>query len=193
MYHADMTAGTLLRSARRSRHLTQRELAARAGVHQPAVADIERGRKDTRVGQLERLLRATGHRLTTLPTWAATAAETAEIVSEALDAPDGEELAFRALIAFSDGLAAQEPALRVALCAAEPAPSGDARFDAAIAAVAEHHLARLTKPAWLAGPTRHLTEIWVVDPHAGDDIAELAPPAFRRRGVLLDAAELASV
>lgn len=188
-----MPAATLLRAARRAHDLTQRELATRAGVHQPAIADIERGRKDTRVGQLDRLLRGTGHRLVALPTWAATASETAELVADALDVPGGEDRAFRVLLAFSDGLAEVEPALRVALCAAEPASTGDVRFDAAIAAVAEHHLARLTKPEWLAGPERRLVDPWIVDPHAPEDIAQRTPPAFRRRGVLLDATELASV
>lgn len=50
----------MLRYARRHAGLSQRELAAKAGVPQPAVARIERGRVSARVDTLERLLAATG-------------------------------------------------------------------------------------------------------------------------------------
>jgi len=55
-----MNASRMLRYARRHAGLSQRELAARAGVPQPAVARIERGRVSVRVDTLERLLAATG-------------------------------------------------------------------------------------------------------------------------------------
>ena len=188
-------AQRLLRSARRSGGLSQRALAERAHVHQPAIAAIERGTKDARVAHLDRLLRGAGHRLTTLPTWAPTAADTAEEIAAALAGPDGEDRAFRALLAFNDGLTAQEPALRVALCVTEPAPTADRRFDAALAAMVEHNLApsRLPVPRWVRSPERTLDAYWVVDPYAPDDVAEHTPKAFRRHGILLDAAELASV
>ena len=48
----------MLRYARRRAGLSQRELAARAGVPQPAVARIESGRVAVRVDTLERLLAA---------------------------------------------------------------------------------------------------------------------------------------
>lgn len=41
--------------------MTQRQLAERAGVPQPAIARIERGRVTPSVATLDRLLRATGH------------------------------------------------------------------------------------------------------------------------------------
>jgi len=55
-----MSASRMLRYARRHAGFSQRELAARAGVPQPAVARIERGRVSVRVDTLERLLAATG-------------------------------------------------------------------------------------------------------------------------------------
>ena len=58
-----MTAGTLLRQARRAAGLTQRELAARSGVAQPAIARLERGRASARFETLDRLLRACGKAL----------------------------------------------------------------------------------------------------------------------------------
>lgn len=56
-----MIAARMLTSARRRAGLTQRELASRAGVPQPAIARIERGRVSPSVATLDRLLRATGH------------------------------------------------------------------------------------------------------------------------------------
>lgn len=55
-----MTAGELLREARRGAGLTQRELAARAGTSQAAIAAIERDRKAPTFPTLERLLAAAG-------------------------------------------------------------------------------------------------------------------------------------
>ncbi len=51
----------MLSQARRRAGLTQRELARRAGVPQPAIARIERGRVSPTISTLDRLLRATGH------------------------------------------------------------------------------------------------------------------------------------
>lgn len=58
-----MNASTTLRNARRAAGLSQRELASRAGVAQPAVARIETGGVIPRIDTLERLLRACGHTL----------------------------------------------------------------------------------------------------------------------------------
>jgi transcriptional regulator with XRE-family HTH domain len=55
-----MNAGTLLREARVAAGLSQRELARRAGVPQPAVSRIERDHGSPRVDTLDRLLRACG-------------------------------------------------------------------------------------------------------------------------------------
>jgi transcriptional regulator with XRE-family HTH domain len=49
-----------LRYARRRARLTQRQLAARAGVPQPAIARIESGRSVPRVDTFTRLLDACG-------------------------------------------------------------------------------------------------------------------------------------
>jgi transcriptional regulator with XRE-family HTH domain len=62
-----MNAGTALRYARRRAGFTQRELAGRAGVPQPAIARIERGTVSPRVATLERLLAATGDSLELAP------------------------------------------------------------------------------------------------------------------------------
>lgn len=58
-----MDAVQLLRDARRRAGLSQRELAVRAGVSQPAVARLESGRHSPSLATLERLLSACGERL----------------------------------------------------------------------------------------------------------------------------------
>ena len=49
-------AGRMVREARRRARLTQRQLAAKAGIPQETIARIERGRADPRVATLDRLL-----------------------------------------------------------------------------------------------------------------------------------------
>ncbi|HSS56743.1 MAG TPA: helix-turn-helix domain-containing protein [Solirubrobacteraceae bacterium] len=58
-----MAASTLLRSARRRANLTQAQLGERAGHSQAEVARLERAGSNPTAATLERLLRATGHRL----------------------------------------------------------------------------------------------------------------------------------
>ena len=55
-----MISWALVREARRRAGLTQRELAARAGTSQAAVARIERGRQTPSLETLQRLIRACG-------------------------------------------------------------------------------------------------------------------------------------
>jgi transcriptional regulator with XRE-family HTH domain len=62
-----MDAARVLRQARRRAGLTQRELAARAGVPQSRVAKIESGAVIPRVDTLDRLLAACGEGLESLP------------------------------------------------------------------------------------------------------------------------------
>ncbi|MFA5786168.1 MAG: helix-turn-helix transcriptional regulator [Actinomycetota bacterium] len=62
-----MDAGGLLKKARRRANLSQRELADRSGLLQPAIARIESGRTVPRLDTLERLLEACGQRLEVHP------------------------------------------------------------------------------------------------------------------------------
>lgn len=56
-------AAAMLRDARRRAGLTQRQVAARAGLRQPVVAAYESGRRQPTLPMLRKLLRATGHDL----------------------------------------------------------------------------------------------------------------------------------
>ena len=60
-------AGRMVRYARRRAGLTQRQLAAKAGLPQESIARIERGRVDPRVGTLDRLLEACEFGLEAMP------------------------------------------------------------------------------------------------------------------------------
>ena len=60
-------AGRMVREARRRVNLTQRQLSAKAGIPQETIARIERGRVDPRVGTLDRLLKACGYGLESMP------------------------------------------------------------------------------------------------------------------------------
>ena len=60
-------AGRMVRHARRRAGLTQRQLAAAAGVPQETIARIEAGRVDPRIGTVDRLLEATGMGLEVMP------------------------------------------------------------------------------------------------------------------------------
>lgn len=62
-----MTAGDLLKRARQDAGLSQRRLAARSGVAQPAIARIETGRTNPGFDTVERLLRACGFTLEAHP------------------------------------------------------------------------------------------------------------------------------
>lgn len=188
-----MTTAQLVREARRGGGLTQRALAQKAGISQPSLADIERSAHDTRVTFLDHLVRAAGYRLFLLPTTSSSAASWADAIYEELRSTrHSEGVAFRALIGLSDDLSAAHGPLRVALCVANPAPCGDARFDAAIAAIVDYHLTRdkLPRPEWVRDPSRVLLEPWELSPYT--DILDV-PLVFQRHGVLLAQSELASV
>ena len=60
-------AGRMVRYARRRAGMTQRQLAAKAGIPQESIARIEKGRVDPRVGTLDRLLEACDFGLEAMP------------------------------------------------------------------------------------------------------------------------------
>jgi transcriptional regulator with XRE-family HTH domain len=63
-------AASMIREARLQAGLTQAELAQRLHVSQSAVAKLERERSNPTVEALDRVLRATGHRLQMIaPAW----------------------------------------------------------------------------------------------------------------------------
>ncbi|MDG4832762.1 hypothetical protein O7627_26160 [Solwaraspora sp. WMMD1047] len=83
---------------------------------------------------------------------------------------------------------------RVGLLQDEPGPTGDARWDALLAALAEHLLAQadLAPPTW--AETRVLRRAWFpaeLAIHRADALA-WAPAGFRKHGVYLSVHDLAA-
>lgn len=65
-----MNPHLLIRAARSEAGLTQAQLAAHLGISQSAIAKLEREGSNPTVGTLDRVLRATGHRLQLIaPAW----------------------------------------------------------------------------------------------------------------------------
>jgi hypothetical protein len=82
----------------------------------------------------------------------------------------------------------------VLLVATEPPPTGDARFDALLAAVAEDlcvHAGEVP-PAWVHDEGRFLDRLWWVSELPSARAAALvhAPASLRRRGVMLERRDL---
>ncbi|WP_255802293.1 hypothetical protein [Mycobacteroides abscessus] len=99
----------------------------------------------------------------------------------------------RVFFEFLRGADAAGPAALL-LVAQEPRPIGDARFDALLAAAAEHLAARygLPGPLWTALPERFLDRAWWVSdlPSANLLAIKWTPASFVRRGIYLDGHDL---
>lgn len=84
-------------------------------------------------------------------------------------------------------MASDEQRLRAIV--APPAPTGDARHDAYLAALAEHLATRhgLDRPAWACTARRFLDRFWFVSEVKGFRALAVAqsPAAFRRRGIFI--------
>jgi transcriptional regulator with XRE-family HTH domain len=86
-----MEADAVLRRARTDAKLTQAELARRLGVSQPAVVKLERPGANPTVRTLDRVLRATGHRLELdAPAWSPGIDES--LIRKQLELPPAERL-----------------------------------------------------------------------------------------------------
>lgn len=112
---------------------------------------------------------------------------------------DDEAERFRMVLEFVRAWREDEipPNERQVLLAGEPPSCGDARWDALLAALAEH-LARtsgLPVPSWTLLPKRFLDRPFFPITHRSVRTAALvaSPAAFRRRGVFLDPESLATV
>jgi transcriptional regulator with XRE-family HTH domain len=184
---------TLIRDARRAAGITQRELAERAGTAQPAVAAYESGARTPSLATLERLLGACEHDFEVVAhprvrRGAASLAELSQTISE--DLKRGcERDAMRLLFGFADDFRGSSRPGRIALLEDEPPLTGDTRFDAALAGVAEFFAdeGALAAPAWVNGPARFVEPWWFVASRPAFHAYTLAntPACFARHGVFL--------
>lgn len=183
----------MIRSARRAAGITQLELAERAGTAQPAVAAYESGGRTPSIATLRRLLDACEHDVEVLARprvrrGAASLAELARPIEE--DLGEGRERdALRLLFGFADDFRGSSRPGRIALLADEPPATGDARFDAALAGVAEFFAreATIPTPPWIDGPGRFVQPWWFVASLPALHAYTLAhtPAVFARHGVFM--------
>lgn len=185
----------LVRAARKSRGLTQCDLAQRTNVDQGRVSRFEGGR-EAEFSTIERFLSGAGHRLYSAPTRRDDAATIAAAIRGHLRAGD-KYSALRELIQLSDNLASEHGLVRGVLGLAEPELTGDRAWDAAIAAVVDLRLSEegLPAPAWVDAPNRHVTTPRTLDVDPADPIPapDDVPREFLERGVLVWRDTLASV
>jgi len=188
-----MEIATLLRGARQAAGITQLELAGRAGTAQPAVAAYESGGRIPNIATLQRLLGACEHDVEVLARprvrrGAASLAELAQTIGEDLE-ESRERDAVRLLFGFADDFRGSSRPGRIALLADEPHLTGDARFDAALAGVAELFAseAAIPAPAWVDGPDRFVEPWWFVASRPALHAYTLAntPAVIARHGVFM--------
>jgi transcriptional regulator with XRE-family HTH domain len=188
-----MEITTLIREARRDAGITQVELASRAGTAQPAVAAYESGTRTPNLTTLQRLLGACEHdvELVARPRvrrGAASLAELSETISEDLTGKH-EDDGLRLLFGFADDFRGSSRPGQIALLAQEPPSTGDARFDAALAGVAEFFAAEagIAAPAWVNGLQRFVEPWWFVASRPAFHAYTLAntPACFARHGVFV--------
>jgi len=202
-----MEVAGLIRGARHAAGLTQLELAHLAHTAQPAVAAYESGARTPTIVTLERLLQACEHDAEVLAhprlrRGAASLAELAPTIAD--DLRDGRERdAVRLLFGFADDFRGSPRPGRIELIRDEPAPTGDARFDAALAGIAElfaaegavaahagevsTHAEAIPTPSWVNGPTRFVEPWWFVASRAAFHAYTLAhtPAVLARHGVFM--------
>ncbi|MGI8945178.1 MAG: hypothetical protein ACR2GL_02915 [Thermoleophilaceae bacterium] len=84
--------------------------------------------------------------------------------------------------------------LRSRALAERPPPTGEARLDAYLGALAEHLAQRwgIARPGWAVEPDRFLETMWFLSEVRGFRAIAIAqsPAAFRRRGIMLAAGAL---
>ncbi|HXB63463.1 MAG TPA: helix-turn-helix transcriptional regulator [Solirubrobacteraceae bacterium] len=188
-----MDASRLLRDCRRTAELTQVALARRAHTAQSAIAAYESGTRTPTIDTLERLLRACDHDLELLARprvrrGAASLGELAPTIADDLH-DQREQDATRLLFGFADDFRGSTKPGRAALIAEEPPTTGDPRFDAALAGVAELFAAEgeIPAPSWVNGPTRFVEPWWFVASRPAFHAYVLAntPAVIARHGVFM--------
>ena len=179
---------TLVRSARRARKLTQRDLSDTSGVPQNRVALIEGSRETPRFDTASRLLAACGHRLYAAATTRDDVATVAAAIRDAVKRDDAR-LAFRYFIQMNDNLVAERGLLRGVLAVTEPESTGSKTWDSAIAALVAYRLnaQQVPLPSWVHAPERSLgrARVLQVDPADPAPPRDDVPTEFLEHGVLI--------
>ena len=180
-------AAALIRAARSSRRLTQKQLADRAQLDQGSVSRVEHGR-DATFATVDRLLAGAGHRLYSAPSRRDDAATIAVKIREQLRRGDRDR-ALRALIQLNDNLVAEHGLVRGVLGLAEPESTKDPVWDAAIAGLVAWRLGEeaIPLPAWVDDPRRFHPEPRTLEVDPADPVPPPSevPTEFLRRNILI--------
>jgi hypothetical protein len=119
---------------------------------------------------------------------AASLAELAVTIAEDLRAGE-EKGAVRLLFGFADDFRGSSRPGRVALIREDPPPTGDPRFDAALAGIAELFASEgaIPAPAWVNGQSRFVEPWWFVASRPAFHAYVLAntPAVIARHGVFM--------
>lgn len=182
-----------MRRARKAAALTQQELASRVDTTQSAVAAYESGARIPTLATLGRLLDACDHdlRLAARPRVRRSASSLRELAEQiAVDLPEGKEQdATRLLFGFTDDFRGSPRPGKISLISEEPVPTGDARFDAALAGMAEFFAAeaQIPVPDWVDGDGRFAEPWWFVTGRPAFHAYVLAhtSSSFARHGVFV--------
>lgn len=193
MYDDLIDIPRLVRDARRDAGITQAELARRARTSQPGVAAYEAGARTPSIATLRRLLDACQYdiELIARPRMRRGAASLERIAdSMREDLSRGcEDDALRLLFGFADDFRGSSRPGRIALLREEPPPTGDRRFDAALAGAAELFAreGEIATPEWVDGLGRFVEPWWFVRSRPELDAYVLArtPAVFARHGVFI--------
>ncbi len=200
-------ASSILRSLRVRNGLTQRALAHRAGVPQPTIAAIEARRREPSITLLSRIAESVGETLETrlVPldrrSVLAAGVQIADLLSGRRHPERPEKVredgCLRVVLDLRDGLRRAGREDLLSRVAAPPSLTGEARWDALLAAVVEDECARknVAPPRWTSDPRRFTKPFWYLSkvPTLHDWELANAPGAFVRHGVLAAEEELESV
>ncbi len=191
------TAAELLRTARMQAGLSQSAVAQLAKTSQSAIATYEAGNREPSLPVLQRLLAATGHQLSLSVLPDSSVYRIADLALDIAQSPaNDDKKKLRYVFEFMRG--AQEDTAPVnVLVSAEPKSTGDIRFDALLAGIAEDLcvLGGEVPPQWVNSDARTLKSAWWVSSLAAGRAQALlhCPAALRRRGVMIDRHDLEGV
>jgi transcriptional regulator with XRE-family HTH domain len=192
--------GAKLRDLRRQLGLTQVELARRAGTSQAAISAYEAGAKTPSLATLERLAAAMGAEVDLVgprPAYRGSMAQVAARLRET-GGPEGDKNYAIRLCADFLTWARRAAAYEVVRSVAQPPPgTGEERFDALIAGVAEMAClsAEVASPPWVRQRSGSLRPWWFTTEKESlwPYLMVHTPAALAGRGVFIDADSLHSV
>jgi transcriptional regulator with XRE-family HTH domain len=193
-----MRAAELVHRVRADAGLSLRALADAAGVATSTVHRIERGELHPTIDMLGRITQAAGMRLHVepVPDYSASIVGLAREIRD--DIATGQtSMPVRRAAELAARFETGDVDTRRRMIAAEPLTTGDARWDAFVAALAEWLAVRAgtSAPEWTHHAGRYLHQGWWVTPMASMHAWEYAgsPASFKTRGVYVHRDSLVNV